>query len=52
MFSLRGRHFGGGEDRYGCKLRIVMVGGRSVGDTLIAERLARPYGGGRRSWCG
>lgn len=39
------------EDRYGRKLRVAMRGGESLGDTLIAEGLARPYGGGRRSWC-
>jgi endonuclease YncB( thermonuclease family) len=39
------------EDRYGRKLRIVMVDGRSVGDTLVGEGLARPYGNGRRPWC-
>ncbi len=41
------------EDRYGRKLRIVKQGGRSVGDILVAEGLARRYGGGARSgWCG
>jgi endonuclease YncB( thermonuclease family) len=39
------------EDRYGRKLRIVLVNGRSVGDMLVDEGLARPYGGGRRPWC-
>lgn len=39
------------EDRYGRKLRVVMRGSESLGDTLVAEGLARPYGGGRRSWC-
>jgi endonuclease YncB( thermonuclease family) len=39
------------EDRYGRKLRIVMVNGTSVGDTLVGEGLARQYEGGRRSWC-
>lgn len=39
-------------DRYGRKLRRVAVDGRGVGDTLIAEGLARPYQGGRRAgWC-
>ena len=38
-------------DRYGRKLRIVRRHGRPIGDTLIAEGLARPYGTGRRSWC-
>jgi endonuclease YncB( thermonuclease family) len=39
-------------DRYGRLLRRVHVDGRPVGDTLIAEGLARPYAGGRRGWCG
>lgn len=39
------------EDRYGRKLRIVMVDGMSVGDTLVGEGLARWYEGGRRPWC-
>jgi endonuclease YncB( thermonuclease family) len=39
-------------DRYGRKLRIVAVGGVSVGETLVGEGLARWYAGGRRSWCG
>lgn len=39
------------EDRFGRKLRIVMVDGRSVGDILVREGLARPYGNGRRPWC-
>lgn len=39
-------------DRYGRKLRIVILAdGRSVGDVLIAEGLARRYAGGRRPWC-
>ena len=39
-------------DRYGRKLRRVTVDGRGVGDTLIAEGLARPYLGRRVGWCG
>ncbi len=39
------------EDRYGRKLRIVRVDGRSVGDTLVGEGLARWYEGGRKPWC-
>ena len=39
------------EDRYGRKLRIVMVNGTSVGDTLVGEGLARYYEGGRKPWC-
>lgn len=39
-------------DRYGRKLRIVSVDGRGVGETLVAEGLARPYTGGYRAgWC-
>ena len=39
-------------DRYGRKLRILERHGRSLGDTLIAEGLARRWDGARRSWCG
>jgi len=39
------------EDVYGRKLRLVMVNGTSVGDTLVSEGLARYYGGGRKPWC-
>ena len=47
------RLVGGGrdEDRYGRKLRVIERNGRSVGDTLIAEGLARRWDGARRSWC-
>jgi micrococcal nuclease len=38
-------------DRYGRRLRVVMRDGRSVGDTLIAEGLARRWNGKRRPWC-
>lgn len=38
-------------DRYGRLLRTVEVDGRGVGDTLVAEGLARWYGGGRQPWC-
>ena len=40
------------EDRYGRKLRTIERNGRSLGDALIAEGLARPWDGARRSWCG
>jgi micrococcal nuclease len=40
------------EDRYGRKLRVIERGGRSLGATLVAEGLARPWDGARRSWCG
>jgi endonuclease YncB( thermonuclease family) len=38
-------------DVYGRELRLVLVDGRSVGDTLVSEGLARWYAGGRRPWC-
>jgi micrococcal nuclease len=38
-------------DKYGRKLRIVLVDGTSVGDRLVDEGLARWYAGGRRPWC-
>jgi micrococcal nuclease len=38
-------------DKYGRKLRLVLVNGRSVGDTLIAEGLAWPWEGHRHGWC-
>jgi endonuclease YncB( thermonuclease family) len=40
------------EDRYGRKLRTIERDGRSVGEVLIAEGLARAWDGARRSWCG
>jgi endonuclease YncB( thermonuclease family) len=39
------------EDRYGRKLRIVIRDGRSVGDRLVAEGLARTWTGRREPWC-
>lgn len=39
------------KDVYGRKLRLVLVDGKSVGDTLVAEGLARWYDGHRRPWC-
>jgi endonuclease YncB( thermonuclease family) len=39
-------------DRYGRKLRVIERGGRSLGETLVAEGLARRWDGRRRSWCG
>ena len=39
-------------DRYGRKLRDVVRDGRSIGDTLVAEGLAREWRGYRRPWCG
>lgn len=39
-------------DRYGRRLRIVVRNGRSLGDQLVSEGLARPWTGRRRPWCG
>jgi micrococcal nuclease len=38
-------------DRYGRKLRIVTRHGRSLGDRLVAEGLARTWTGRREPWC-
>jgi endonuclease YncB( thermonuclease family) len=38
-------------DRYGRKLRLVVRDGRSLGDRLIAEGLARRWSGRRMPWC-
>jgi len=38
-------------DRYGRKLRVVMRGGVSLGDTLVGEGLARRWIGHREPWC-
>jgi micrococcal nuclease len=40
------------EDIYGRKLRTIERAGRSLGDVLIAEGLARRWDGARRRWCG
>lgn len=40
------------KDRYGRTLRVVMREGRSIGDILVAERLARRWGDRSPSWCG
>jgi endonuclease YncB( thermonuclease family) len=39
------------EDRYGRKLRLLMRSGRSLGDQLVAEGLARRWSGRREPWC-
>ena len=39
------------EDKYGRKLRVLMRDGRSLGDQLVAEGLARTWTGRRESWC-
>jgi len=40
------------EDRYGRKLRTIERDGRSLGEILVAEGLARRWDGARHSWCG
>lgn len=40
-----------GRDRYGRTLAVVTVGGRSVGQQLVAEGLARRWSGRREPWC-
>jgi endonuclease YncB( thermonuclease family) len=40
------------EDVYGRKLRVIERNGRSAGDVLVSEGLARRWDGARRSWCG
>lgn len=39
------------KDRHGRTLATIEVNGRDVGEILIAEDLARPWEGKRRSWC-
>ena len=39
------------EDRHGRKLRIVVRNGRSLGDQLVSEGLARTWSGRREPWC-
>jgi endonuclease YncB( thermonuclease family) len=39
------------KDRYGRKLRTLERAGRSLGATLVAEGLARPWDGARHPWC-
>lgn len=39
------------EDRYERKLRIVTRQGRSIGDILVSEGLARRWDGSRYPWC-
>lgn len=38
-------------DRYGRTIAYVVVDGRDLGETLIAEGLARPWRGRREPWC-
>lgn len=39
------------EDGFGRKLRVVIRDGRSLGDQLVAEGLARTWTGRREPWC-
>jgi endonuclease YncB( thermonuclease family) len=38
-------------DPNGRLLRNLSVGGRDVGETLVALGLARRYGGAKKPWC-
>lgn len=38
-------------DRYGRELRVVTRNGRSLGDQLVSEGLARTWSGRREPWC-
>jgi endonuclease YncB( thermonuclease family) len=42
----------GREDDYGRTIAYVLVDGRDLGRTLVAEGLARPWRGRREPWCG
>ncbi|MBB5572113.1 MULTISPECIES: thermonuclease family protein [Rhizobium] len=42
---------GRGDDQHGGKFRIAMRAGRSIGDQLVAEGLARRWTGQATSWC-
>jgi micrococcal nuclease len=50
-FELHPTSDGRDEDTYGRKLRIVTWAGRSVGDMLVAEGVARTWSGRREPWC-
>jgi endonuclease YncB( thermonuclease family) len=39
------------EDKYGRKLRVLIRNGRSLGDVLVSEGLARTWTGRKESWC-
>ncbi|OHV80246.1 hypothetical protein LCM4573_24810 [Rhizobium sp. LCM 4573] len=39
------------EDQYGRKLRVLIRDGRSLGDVLVEEGLARTWSGRREPWC-
>ncbi len=38
-------------DKHGRALRLILRNGQSLGDHLIREGLARPWGHGKQSWC-
>lgn len=38
-------------DRYGRTIAFVVIDGHDMGETLIAEGLARPWRGRREPWC-
>ena len=40
------------EDIYGRKLRLIERDGRSLGEILVTDGLARRWNGARRNWCG
>jgi len=40
-----------GRDKYRRTLAVISVRGRDVGDTLVAEGLARTWSGRREPWC-
>ena len=50
-FTLEPLPSGRDADRFGRSLRIVTRGGRSLGDQLVAEGLARTWSGRREPWC-
>jgi endonuclease YncB( thermonuclease family) len=50
-FEFRRLSSGRDRDRFGRELRIVTRNGRSLGDVLVAERLARTWTGRREPWC-
>lgn len=49
-FELR-QFDGRDEDQYGRKLRVLVREGRSLGDQLVSEGLARTWSGRREPWC-
>ncbi|TWA12165.1 nuclease-like protein [Sinorhizobium medicae] len=39
------------EDQYGRKLRVLVRNGRTIGDVLVSQGLARTRSGRREPWC-